>query len=161
MVTTRPPGTMPQAPWRLRTVPYQRDVAHIKHLSDFGQAFYQRQVKAAGFDEALLTGPDGIISEGSITNIGFLDGTGIVWPDAPALAGITMQVLAAHLHTTRLDTRRQRVTTSDLPKFEAAFVTNARGIAPVGSIDDRTMPHDPALIDRLHQAYESAAWDRL
>jgi branched-subunit amino acid aminotransferase/4-amino-4-deoxychorismate lyase len=159
MVTTRPPGTMPQEPWRLKTVPYQRAVAQIKHLSDFGQAYYQRQVRAAGFDEALLTGSDGAVSEGSITNIGFHDGSDIVWPDAPALAGITMQVLTAQLGEAA--GRRENVRIADLGKFRAAFVTNARGIAPVGVIDDLTMPVDPALMTSLLEAYESAAWDAL
>src|SRR5690349_4209361 len=35
MVTVRPPGGMPAGPWRLRSVPYQRSVAHIKHTGDF------------------------------------------------------------------------------------------------------------------------------
>src|SRR6266536_3775732 len=71
MVTVRPPGGMPSAPWKLMSAPYQRSLAHIKHTCDFGQRYYQRLAHDAGFDEALLTGPDAIISEGSITNIGF------------------------------------------------------------------------------------------
>src|SRR5215470_16045878 len=74
MVTVRPPGGMPAGPWRLQTVPYQRTLAHIKHLGDFGQGYFQRLAHRNGFDEALLTGPDGAISEGAITNIGFFDG---------------------------------------------------------------------------------------
>src|SRR6185312_8043754 len=79
MITLRPPGGMPGSPWRLRSVPYRRPGAHLKHLD--------------GFDEALLTGPDGEVCEGSVTNIGFFDGSMITWPDAPVLAGITMQLL--------------------------------------------------------------------
>jgi branched-subunit amino acid aminotransferase/4-amino-4-deoxychorismate lyase len=89
MVTVRPPGGMTPGRWRLRSVPYQRPVAHIKHLADFGQGYYQRLARREGFDEALLTGPGGLISEGSITNIGFFDGPMVIWPDAPVLAGIT------------------------------------------------------------------------
>ncbi len=40
-----------------------------------GQAYYGRAAKRAGFDDALLTGPDGIIAEGAITNIAFSDGS--------------------------------------------------------------------------------------
>ena len=93
MVTVRPPGGMSAGPWRLRSVPYQRAVAHIKRPADFGQRYYQRLVHASGFDEALLIGPDGIFSEGSITNVGCFDGTRINWPAAPALGGITMQLV--------------------------------------------------------------------
>ena len=73
MVTVRPPGGMPPGPWRLKSVPYQRSVAHIKRTADFGQRYYQQLVQASGYDEALLTGHDGIISEGSITNLGCFD----------------------------------------------------------------------------------------
>ena len=71
---------------------YQRPDAHIKHLAT-GQAFYSRLARRNGFDDALLTAADGIVSESSIANIGFFDGSGVVWPDAPILHGITMQLL--------------------------------------------------------------------
>src|SRR5258708_20584209 len=85
MVTVRPPGGMPAAPWRLHAVPYQRPVAHIKHMGDFGQGYFRRLARRNGFDEALLTGPDAAISEGAITNIGFFAGNDVVWPAAPML----------------------------------------------------------------------------
>jgi branched-subunit amino acid aminotransferase/4-amino-4-deoxychorismate lyase len=161
MVTIRPPGGMPAGPWRLRSVPYQRSLAHIKHIGDFGQGYYQRLAHRDGFDEALLTGPDGIISEGAITNIGFFDGAGIVWPAAPALSGVTMQLLDRGLAGHGLASRRALVRLSDVGSFVAAFVTNARGIAPVGHIDDLALPADPALMDTLARAYGSAPWAAL
>jgi branched-subunit amino acid aminotransferase/4-amino-4-deoxychorismate lyase len=161
MVTVRPPGTMAPDVWRLQTVPYQRSLAHIKHIGDFGQGYYQRLARDNGFDEALLTGPDGIVCEGSITNIGFSDGTGVVWPDAPSLAGTTMQILERHLPGHGIPSRRNPVRLSGLGSFAAAFVTNSHGIAPVGQIDGLTVPVDGALMRALTQAYESAGWDRL
>lgn len=161
IVTVRPPAVMLAGPWRLRTVPYQRSLAHIKHVGDFGQGYYGRLARDNGFDEALLTAPDGAICEGSITNIGFSDGTGVVWPDAPALAGVTMQLLERHLPGHGIATRRNPVTISGLASFTAAFVTNSHGIAPVGQIDEVTLPVDATLMRALTQAYESAGWDPL
>ena len=161
MVTVRPPGTMAPDVWRLQTVPYQRSLAHIKHIGDFGQGYYGRLARANGFDEALLTAPDGIICEGSITNIGFSDGTGVLWPDAPALAGITMQLLERALAERGVPSRRAPVRVSDLGSFAGAFVTNSHGIAPVGQVDDLTLPVDKALMPALTQAYESAGWDQI
>ena len=43
--------------------------------------------------------------------------------------------------------------------FRAAFVTNSRGIAPVGQIDDLSLPVDGTLFATLTEAYESAGWD--
>src|SRR6185437_16066641 len=133
MITVRPPGTMPGSPWRLRSVPFRRPGAHLKHLGDFGQTYYLRQVKADGFDEALLTGPDGEICEGSVTNIGFYDGSTITWPDAPVLAGITMQLVQQRLADFGLKYQHAQVHLADVASFEAVFVTNARGIAPVAA----------------------------
>ena len=161
MVTVRPPGTMAPDVWRLRTVPYQRSLAHIKHIGDFGQGYFRRLVHSNGFDEALLTGPDGTICEGSITNIGFSDGTGVLWPDAPALAGITMQILERALAERGVRSRRAPVRVSDLGSFTGAFVTNSHGIAPVGQVNDLPLAGDDALMSAVTQAYESAAWDQI
>ena len=160
MVTVRPPAAEPSTPWRLRTVPYQRPVAHIKHLADFGQSYFRRLALSKQFDEALLTGPGGVICEGSITNIAFADGAGgIVWPDAPVLAGVTMQILQRALPAYRVSSRRAPVHLADLGSFTGAFVTNSHGIAAVGQIDDLILPVDDALTRTLTQAYESASWD--
>ena len=159
MVTVRPPASPQATPWRLRTVPYQRPLAHIKHLADFGQSYFGRLAHRNRFDEALLTGPGGAICEGSITNIGFSDGDGLVWPNAPALAGITMQILERTLPAYRVSSRRAPVHTADLGSFTTAFVTNSHGIAPVGQIDDLILPVDSTLTRMLTEAYESAGWD--
>ena len=160
MVTVRPPAGMQSIPWRLQTVPYQRPLAHIKHLADFGQSYFRRLAHRNRFDEALLTGPGGAICEGSITNIAFADGAGgIVWPDAPVLAGVTMQILQRALPAYRVSSRRAPVHLADLGSFTGAFVTNSHGIAAVGQIDDLILPVDDALTRTLTQAYESASWD--
>jgi branched-subunit amino acid aminotransferase/4-amino-4-deoxychorismate lyase len=159
MVTVRPPGTMAPDVWRLQSVPYRRSLAHIKHIGDFGQGYFQRLARRNGFDEALLTGPGGVICEGSITNIGFFDGSGVVWPDAPALAGITMQILERALAERGVPSRRAPVRVPGLGSFAGAFVTNSHGIAPVGKVDEVTLPVDGVLMSDLMRAYESAGWD--
>lgn len=161
MVTVRPPGGLPGRPWRLRSVPYQRPLAHLKHAADFGQRYYQRLVHAAGFDEALLTGPDGIISEGSVTNVCFVTGGTVVWPAAPVLPGITMQLVQDGLAALGVPSRLDHVRLSGLASFTAAFVTNARGIEPVGQIDGIGFAADHAMLATLREARETAGWDPL
>jgi hypothetical protein len=51
------------------------------------------------------------------------------------------------------------VDVSGLCAFRAAFVTNFRGIAPVGQIDDLSLPVDGTLLATRTEAYESAGWD--
>lgn len=161
MVTVRPPGGMTPGPWRLRSVPYQRPVAHVKHLSDFGQSYFQRQVQREGFDEALLTGADGVLSEGSVTNVGFFDGSQVLWPDAPMLAGITMRIIQSRIGDFGLTWRLAPVRLADLGSFDGVFVTNARGLAAVAEVDGVTLPVDGERMAKLTDAYASAPWDQI
>jgi branched-subunit amino acid aminotransferase/4-amino-4-deoxychorismate lyase len=144
-VTIRPPAD-PLPDRRLQSVAYQRSLAHLKHTGDFGQGYYGRLAVQNGFDEALLTGTDGLISEGSITNIGFFDGDAVIWPAAAMLAGITMQLVRARL---TLPQRHSPVRVSDLGSFQTAFVTNSHGVAAVTNVDGSGLPVDTAFIGML------------
>ncbi|MET9953989.1 aminotransferase class IV [Streptomyces sp. NPDC006339] len=157
VVTVRAPYPVDRTPQALKSVAYWRPAAHLKHLGGFGQTFHGDAARRAGFDEALLTGgPDGEIAEGAVTNIGFWDGTSVVWPSAPCLAGVTMSLLAP-----RLPSVTRRVTLADVPAFRSAFVTNSRGIAPVSRIDDTALTVDEELMARVYGAYEAVPWDAL
>jgi len=158
MVTVRPPRDMPPTPQRLRSVAYQRTAPHVKHSTGWGQDYHRRAVQRQGWDEALLTGPGGVIAEGAITNVGFVAGGTVVWPDAPCLAGITMQLVQ---RTADLRQVRRPVHLADLPEFEAAFVTNSRGVAPVAAIDDVPFAVTADLLAAVARAYASARWDRV
>jgi branched-subunit amino acid aminotransferase/4-amino-4-deoxychorismate lyase len=159
VVTIRPPGGMPEAPLRLEAVRYQRTVPHVKHVGDFGQTYYRQQAQRHGRDDALLTAPDGAVAECGIANIAFVDETGIVWPVAPALTGITMQLVEPRLAATGLPSRRAPVHLADLREYRAAFVTNARGIAPVAQIDDVELAVDTGLMDAVTAVYDAVPWD--
>ncbi|MFD4631976.1 aminotransferase class IV [Streptomyces sp. NPDC058284] len=165
MVVVRPPtelpATMEERAQSLRSVPYQRPFAHIKHLGGFGQARHADLVRRAGFDEALLTGPGGEVSEGAVTNIAFFDGREVVWPTAPHLSGITMQLVQAVLPAAGLPTRHAPVTLADLPSYAAAFVTNAWGVRPVRRIDDTVYGIDEKLMATVAGSYEAVPWDTL
>ncbi|HKT05435.1 MAG TPA: aminotransferase class IV [Rugosimonospora sp.] len=161
LVTVRPPAEIAAGPRSLQSVPYQRSLAHLKHVGDFGQTYYIDRAARNGFDDALLTGSGGVISEGGVTNIAFFDGTTVVWPEAPALAGITMQLLEPRLDAVGLPSRRAQVRLADLRSYTAAFVTNAQGIAPVGRVDARAIPVDTVLMKRVNQVYEGIAWDAI
>lgn len=159
MVTVREPGSMPSSPQSLKSVPYQRPLAHIKHVGGFGQTYHRRSAQEQGYDEALLVGPDGEIAEGSITNIAFAEGDSVVWPDAPALRGISMQVLERELSKAGVPWLRRSIYVADVGSFDGAFVTNSRGIAPVGRIDDTTFPTDVALVSTVKRVFDAAPWD--
>ena len=155
-VTVRDPGPGPDGPQRLRSVRYQRPLAHLKHSSGFAQEYHRRSAMRDGYHEILLTTDDGTISEGGITNLGCWDGTSLVWPDAPALAGITMQLLRR-----ALPSRSAAIRVADLPSYRAVFVTNARGVAAVASVDDVPVPGDDAFAADLVATYDAVPWDTI
>lgn len=158
VVVLRAPATAPATPQRLKSVDYWRPAPHIKHLGGFGQSYYGEAARREGYDDALLTSRarDGEIAEGAVTNIAFWDGTSVIWPSAPALTGITMALLEPLLGSVR-----RRVTLGDLPELRAAFVTNSRGISPVGGIDTVEFAVDEKLMGRVYEAYASVPWEPL
>lgn len=161
MVTVRGPIEVTAEPVGLMSVPYQRSEPYIKHLGDHGQVYHRRRAELAGFDDALLTGPDGVISECGIANIAFFDGMSAVWPDAPALQGITMQLVEPRLADGGVPSRRGPINVRELAAYGAAFVTNARGIVPVGRIDDATITVDTDLMRAVAEVYGSVPWDTI
>jgi branched-subunit amino acid aminotransferase/4-amino-4-deoxychorismate lyase len=162
LVTIRPPADVSGAPQSLCSVPYQRPLPHLKQIGGgFGQTYYRRLAAREGFTEALLTGPDGVIAEGGITNVGFLDGDGVLWPDAPALLGITMGLLVRHLPEHGIPARRGTVRLADLPTFEGVFVTSSRGIAAVDRVDDLRVPVATDRMKAVSEVYANVPWDRI
>ncbi|MGW8888034.1 aminotransferase class IV family protein [Streptomyces sp. NPDC055749] len=159
MVTVREPAWTAAAPRSLMSVPYARVVPHIKRPGEFGQTYYGLLAQREGFDDALLTAPGGVVTEGAVTNIAFWDGTSVVWPDAPALTGITMALLERGLARAGMASVRRPVTLEDLGAYRAAFVTNSQGIAPVHRIDDVSFEVDEELMGRIGKVYEDAPWD--
>ena len=156
-VTVRDPAGAATEPQRLRSVRYRRPLAHLKHHGGFAAEYHRRVAIRDGYDEIVLTGDDGTIAEGGITNVGCWDGTSLVWPDAPHLAGITMQVLQRG----PLPSRYAPLRVADLPDFAAVFVTNARGIVAVERVDDVPLNVDEAFTKTLIDSYNAAPWDEI
>ncbi|MEV0677515.1 aminotransferase class IV [Actinosynnema sp. NPDC050436] len=154
LVAVRDPATAPERPQRLLPVAYQRPLPHVKHLGGFGQSLHRARAAAAGYDEALLTTPDGVVVEGAITNIAFLDGDDVVWAEADWLHGITMQLLER-----ALPARRAVVRLADLRSYRGAFLTNSLGVVAVSGVDDVEYEVDADAIARVQAAYDTTPWD--
>lgn len=156
LVTVQAPGGI-EGPVRLKSVEYLRPQPELKHLAT-AQAFYGHLARRGGFDDALLCGPNGLVAETAMANIGFFEGGAVVWPQAPMLLGITMQLLEA---SAGAPSRRTPVSLSDMARFSGAFVANARGIAAVSQVDGASLPSDPEAMARLLAGYESIPWERI
>ncbi|QQQ79039.1 aminotransferase class IV [Saccharothrix sp. 6-C] len=153
MVVVRPPVTSPATPRRLMAVDYTRPLPHVKHLGGFGQRHHARRAVRAGYDDALLTG-DGVVVEGSIANIAFFDGDGVVWPRADWLHGVTMQLLERELPS-----RREPVRLADVGRYRGAFLANSIGVVAVSRIDDVEFTVDAEALARVQGAYDAIPAD--
>jgi branched-subunit amino acid aminotransferase/4-amino-4-deoxychorismate lyase len=155
LVRTSAPVSPGSAPVRVRTTIHERILPQVKHVATLGLVHHWRQARLAGFDDVLFCDRGGFVSEGSIWNIGFLDGDGIVWPDAPALRGITMQLVQAGLrgHGTGSSTRPVHV--SELAGFQAAVLMNSIVPGqPIAAVDGVSFGRSSPLARVVREAYE-------
>jgi branched-subunit amino acid aminotransferase/4-amino-4-deoxychorismate lyase len=161
VMTARPSRAAPE-PLRLKSFRYTRDLPQTKHVGTFPLFHYRRLAQQAGFDDALFVDAGGSISEGSIWNVGFFDGAGVVWPDAPQLTGVSMQLLQAGLARNGMRSMVGRIGLDDVGRFRAAFFTNSSTpVQAIAGIDTEEFAADPALITILTACYDSNPLQRL
>jgi branched-subunit amino acid aminotransferase/4-amino-4-deoxychorismate lyase len=161
VVDVSAPADPTAVPQRLRSASYTRPFPHLKHLGTFAQAHHARLARADGFDDALLVGPTGQVTETSIANIGFLAGELVVWPDAPVLHGTTMQLLEVHLAERGTPSVRRPVRLADVAAFDGAFLANSRGVSPVRAVDRIELPLAPDRLADLATVYAAVPADAL
>ncbi|MFI1990502.1 aminotransferase class IV [Actinoplanes sp. NPDC020271] len=150
----------PRPPLRVRTITYERELPHLKHVATLGLTFHYLQARRAGFDDVLFAGRDGSLREGSVWNVAFWDGTHIIWPEGPLLAGITMQVLRQGLSRLGIPDTTRRLTAGSLATMTAAAATNSHCPAqPIAAVDDRAFSDEEALTHLLRQAWQAAGWE--
>lgn len=159
LVTTAPARAVGGAPLRVRCQRHEREAPHIKHVGTFG-LFHQRRIaQRHGFDDALFVTADGAISEGTVWNVGFFDGERVVWPQAPALRGIALQLLQAGLAGAGLVGVTRRVERAEVAHFRAAFFTNSScPVQPIAAIDGIEFAAAPEIVARLAAAHSAAPW---
>ncbi len=162
LVSAAPARAIASMPLRVRSVRYQRDAPHIKHVGTFGLFHQKRLAQAAGFDDALFVDASGAVAEGSIWNIGFFDGERVVWPDAPMLQGVSMQLLQVGLPQLGLPMLTRRIGVADLAGLRSAFFTNsACAVMPIACIDEVAFVVDPQLRERLEESFALNPWQSI
>ena len=162
LVMTGTPSQPPAAPLRLKPFRHARDLPRIKHVGTFPLFHYRRLAQQAGFDDALFVDDAGFISEGSIWNIGFCDATGVVWPDAPQLIGVSMQLLQSGLVRSGALSTVRRIALRDIGGFRAAFLTNSNtAVQAIARIDATEFAVDRELTAMLIECYESNPLERI
>ena len=143
-------------PLRVKSFTYERDAPLVKHVGTFPLFLHRRLAHQAGFDDALFVDRDANVSEGSIWNVAFFDGTRIVWPNARQLEGVSKQLLKRGFAQRGVESVDANVPLSRIGDFQAAFFTNsAQPVRFIASIDDVAFAADDRLATLLAACYDS------
>lgn len=141
---------------RLQSQVYEREAAELKHAATFGLLRARRMARQSGFDDALFVDRDGRISEGTLWNIGFIEGEAVVWPQAHMLAGVGQALIRAGLDQMGGTQRPEQVRLSDLGRFDGAFLCNsATPAARIASIDGHDFADAAPMVERVAEAWRS------
>jgi branched-chain amino acid aminotransferase len=116
----------------------------------------------AGYDEAIMLGTDGRVSEGTGENLFIVSGGQLVTPppsEAGALTGITQASIVTIAKDLGYQVRYEALRRDDIYLADEAFVTGtAVEVVPLSSVDDRSIgdgkpgPITKAIIAKYHQA---------
>ena len=156
LTTLSPPASPLTQSLRLKTQIYAREVPHLKHAATFGLMRARRLAVQAGFDDALFVDSEGRISEGSIWNIGFIQGDTLIWPEAPMLVGTGQGLLQRGAVQAGWSSITRPIRLSELADFDAAFICNAATPAcAVAGIDGHQFASSDAMIARLNDFWRS------
>ncbi|NZA25192.1 aminotransferase class IV [Luteimonas sp. SJ-92] len=146
---------------RVRSFGYCRAAPNLKHLGTFALFHHRRLALLEGHDDALFVDAQGRVLEGSVWNLGFLDGAGVVWPEGPALRGVTERLLQAGLAEAGVPQAIRPVGLDQVADFRGAFTCNSRGVQTIGAIDglEFAASGDAARLPR--EALERRPWQPL
>lgn len=161
LVAAGPAAPMPETVLRVASVPFVRPLPHLKHVATFPLFHHARRARRDGYDDALFVdgaGPEARVLEGSVWNVGFWDGEGVVWPEGPALRGTAERLLQEGLAACGVPQRTRPVALGEAAGFRAAFACNSAGVRLLAGIDTVAYAPAPALARLLAEALAGRPW---
>lgn len=154
LVRTSSPFSGPRGPLRLDIVNHERVLPEVKHVGEIAKTWFLRQAVAHGFDDAAFTDAKGRLSEATIWNLAFWDGSTVLWPQAAMLRGTTMSIVMRQLERMGISQRHADITMESLASLQGAVVMNswtpAVEVRRLGTID---IPSSPEFVALLHRAF--------
>jgi branched-chain amino acid aminotransferase len=114
--------------------------------------------------EALLLNKEGLITEGSRSNVFFVNSKGILYtaPDSMVLSGITRKYVIDICRREGYEIVYEAVRASEIHTFQSAFITGTSPmVLPVKSIEDHLFRTDNDVIKRLILLYRQLASDSI
>lgn len=134
---------------RMKISSWQRHGVNAMPTAAKGTGMYLNSALAkveamkAGYDEAILLGPDGRVSECTGENL-FVVRDGVIFSPPPseagALPGITQDTIVRIANDLGHEVRFEALIRTDLYLADEAFLTGtAAEVVPIGSVDDRVV----------------------
>lgn len=141
----------------------QRQNPKAKLTSFIETASRVRQSLAAGVNEAVMIGEDGLLLEGLSSNF-FAVKEGVIWTaEQGVLSGITRSLVLEAVQKLRIPLRLEGLPAKTLPLIEESFITSAsRAVLPVTVIDGNTIgagqpgPVSLAIAHRYNEMIENS-----
>jgi len=140
-------------------LPANEPLANFKTCNKLAQILAKTQADAAGAHEALLLNTNGLVVEGSSSNLFWVEGGGVHTPPLGAgiLAGVTRAVIMELCRVAGLTWREGETTPERLRVSQGVFVSlTSAGVAEATELDGHRLACSPAVA-KLHAAY----WDLL
>ncbi|WP_407352227.1 aminotransferase class IV [Luteimonas sp. R10] len=161
LVTLSPPLAPGGGGLRVRSYGYRRELPNVKHVGTFALLHYRRRAVLDGYDDALFVDAQERVLEGSVWNVGFVMADGVVWPEGPALRGVTERLLQAGLSDAGIAQTTRPVSLDELAGFRGAFACNSRGVRIIDGIDAVEYAPDTGFARLLAEALAARPWQRI
>jgi branched-subunit amino acid aminotransferase/4-amino-4-deoxychorismate lyase len=127
-------------------------LAWHKTLNYWRKRIAWTQTVERGADEVLCITPDGLVCEGTRTNIFLVLGATLITPhtDCPLLPGIMRRVVLDHAERLGLEIVEGLVPLESLETADEAFLTSSvQGMIPIARLFDRDLPTPGSVTERL------------
>ncbi len=145
------------------TLARARELPDVKAVSYLTASLARREATARGADEALLTTPDGLLLEGSYSNVFLVHEGRLTTPalEVGILPGVTRAVVLELAGAEGLEVEERRIGRGELLEAEEVFLTaTTREIVPLVAVDGsrigdgRPGPTTTALLERYRHEVE-------
>ncbi|WP_425060575.1 aminotransferase class IV [Sporomusa carbonis] len=138
------PPSLPAEGWRVATVKLRRNLSsplvRIKSANYLDNILAKAEAKRLGAHEALMLNTDGMVAEGSMSNIFLVKSGRIVTPDDDSgiLLGITRQIVIELARNAGIPVDIRQVKPEELAGADEIFLTSSiMEVIPVAALDGR------------------------
>jgi len=135
----------------------EREKPDIKAFQSDLREKSNKQISRQDIFESVLVNRDGMITEGSRSNLFFIGDDAIYTaPDALVLGGITRLKVLEICEELELKVEFQSISIDQLKQIKAAFICGTSpGVLPVHSIDEFTFDPQNEILLKIHQGYHA------